>query len=315
MLPLRADAPVVVIGGGGVGLTAVATLIGRGHRAICAVDLSDAHLAAARELGASTTVSARTNDLSGKVMAATGSPVDAVIDFVNNDQTTSAAFDMLNKGGRMVQVGLFGGEATISTALLTLKMLTIEGSYVDTLAELNEVVALAKRGTAPPHPCHRRRAEPCRRHGRPGPTGRRWGHGPNRPERSRPVTKHATVDPTTGSLVREFDTMTDAEVNSCLEAAHAAYGTWRRTRLSDSVELLQRIADLHRERSDGLAELTPLEIGRPISQAKGEVRPPGGRHGPRPRTTLGLTLEGLACAASARGRSRCGRRSRAPFKR
>ena len=149
VLPLPPDAPVVVIGVGGVGLTAVATLSAQGHKAICAVDRAEANLAAAQELGASVTVTADTTDLSGKVLAATGGPVDAVIDFVNNDQTASAAFDMLAKGGRMVQVGLFGGEVTIPTALLALKMLTIEGSFVGTLSELHEVVELAKQGRAP----------------------------------------------------------------------------------------------------------------------------------------------------------------------
>ncbi len=149
VLPLPSDAPVVVIGVGGVGLTAVATLSALGHRAICAVDMSEANLAAARRLGASVTVTADAEDLSGKVIAATGGPVHAVIDFVNNDQTASAAFDMLVKGGRMVQVGLFGGEVTIPTALLALKMIAIEGSFVGTLSELHEVVALAKQGSVP----------------------------------------------------------------------------------------------------------------------------------------------------------------------
>lgn len=49
----------------------------------------------------------------------------------------------------MVQVGLFGGEVTIPTALLSLKMLTIEGSFVGTLTELREVVDLAKQGRVP----------------------------------------------------------------------------------------------------------------------------------------------------------------------
>lgn len=149
VLPLPVDAPVVVVGVGGVGLTAVATLSALGHRAIYAVDRSEANLVAATELGASTTVTVDSEDLTGKVLAATGRPVDAVIDFVNNDQTASAAFDMLAKGGRMVQVGLFGGEVTIPTALLALKMITIEGSFVGTLSELHEVVQLAKQGRVP----------------------------------------------------------------------------------------------------------------------------------------------------------------------
>ena len=149
VLPLPPDEPVVVIGVGGVGLTAVATLSALGHKAICAVDMSEANLAAALELGASIVVTADATDLSAKVIAATNGPVAAVIDFVNNDQTASAAFDMLAKGGRMVQVGLFGGEVTIPTALLTLKMLTIEGSFVGTLSELHKVVELAQQGKAP----------------------------------------------------------------------------------------------------------------------------------------------------------------------
>lgn len=152
VLPLPAAAPVVVIGVGGVGLMAVATLSALGHEAICAVDMSEANLAAARSLGASLTVNAEAAgaaDLAGKVVAATGGPVDAVIDFVNNEQTASAAFDMLAKGGRMVQVGLFGGEVTIPTALLALKMISIEGSFVGTLPELHQVVDLAKQGRIP----------------------------------------------------------------------------------------------------------------------------------------------------------------------
>ena len=49
----------------------------------------------------------------------------------------------------MVQVGLFGGEVTIPTALLALKMISLEGSFVGTLPELHQVVDLAKQGRVP----------------------------------------------------------------------------------------------------------------------------------------------------------------------
>ncbi|WP_259315338.1 alcohol dehydrogenase [Capillimicrobium parvum] len=149
VLPLPPEAPVVVIGVGGVGLTAVATLHALGHRAICAVDREEANLAVAAELGASLAVPAGSGDLAADVLAATGQPVAAVIDFVNNEQTASAAFEVIVKGGRMVQVGLFGGEVTIPTALLALKMVTIQGSFVGTLTELHEVVELAQQGRVP----------------------------------------------------------------------------------------------------------------------------------------------------------------------
>lgn len=49
----------------------------------------------------------------------------------------------------MVQVGLFGGELVVPTALLTLKIITIQGSFVGSLGELEELVELARRGALP----------------------------------------------------------------------------------------------------------------------------------------------------------------------
>ena len=63
------------------------------------------------------------------------------------------------------------------------------------------------------------------------------------------MSKYATVDPATGSVVREFDTMAEAEVEVYLEAAHAAYLKWRHAELAERSAVLQRIADAHRERS------------------------------------------------------------------
>lgn len=148
-LPDTPTVPVVVIGAGGVGLTAIATLAALGHEAICAVDLQERNLDLARELGARTVVRADQDDLAAAITGALGGPVAAVIDFVNTGKTASVAFDILQKGGRMVQVGLFGGELTVPTALLTLKIITIQGSFVGSLAELGELVALAKTGALP----------------------------------------------------------------------------------------------------------------------------------------------------------------------
>ena len=56
VLPLPIDEPIVVIGAGGVGLTAVATLKALGHKRICVVDVSQRNLDIATELGASDVV-------------------------------------------------------------------------------------------------------------------------------------------------------------------------------------------------------------------------------------------------------------------
>jgi succinate-semialdehyde dehydrogenase/glutarate-semialdehyde dehydrogenase len=65
--------------------------------------------------------------------------------------------------------------------------------------------------------------------------------------------------------------MADDDVAHHVEAAHAAYLKWRHVDLTERSDVLQRIADAHRERSDELAELMTTEMGKPLAQAKGEV--------------------------------------------
>jgi alcohol dehydrogenase/propanol-preferring alcohol dehydrogenase len=72
-----------------------------------------------------------------------------VIDFVNNGATATSGFDVLAKAGTMIQVGLFGGEVTIPTAMLALRMIRIEGSFVGTLSQMQDLVRIAQAGKLP----------------------------------------------------------------------------------------------------------------------------------------------------------------------
>jgi len=56
-------------------------------------------------------------------------------------------------------VGLYGGACSISTVLFPFKMMTIEGSYVGTLDDLKELLALAKAGKVAPIPIETRPAD------------------------------------------------------------------------------------------------------------------------------------------------------------
>lgn len=148
ILPLEPDEPVVIFGAGGLGLTAIAILRSRGHRNICAVDVAERNLSLARDMGASSTVLSSSGD-TGDIRRAAGGPASAVIDFVNNGVTAASAFEVLAKAGIMIQVGLFGGEVTLPTALLALRMIHIEGSFVGTLAQMQDLVRIAQRGELP----------------------------------------------------------------------------------------------------------------------------------------------------------------------
>ncbi len=85
------------------------------------------------------------------------------------------------------------------------------------------------------------------------------------------MSKYVSIDPTTGAVVKEFDSMTDSEVDAAVEAAHSAYLSWRHADLGARTALLQRIADQYRENSDELAALMAAEMGKPVTQARGEI--------------------------------------------
>lgn len=152
VMPLPDHQPIIVIGAGGVGLQAISMLRALGHRAIVAVDASPAKRHAAVAAGAATFVCAEGNRAAGSIIAAAGSKVPAVIDLVSSSATAMTAFDCLRRRGKMVQVGLFGGELVAPLPTLTNDFLTIQGSVLGSLQDLREVVALAQSGRLKPIP-------------------------------------------------------------------------------------------------------------------------------------------------------------------
>ncbi len=151
-MPMRPDEPVVLVGAGGLGMNAIAVLKALGHRRICVVDVSAEKLEAARSQGATDTVQASEEGTTKRIMDACGGPVAVVIDLVNGTQTARFAFDALRKGGKLVQVGLFGGEMSIPLPLMPIRALTVQGSYVGNAKELRALIDIAKTGRIPAIP-------------------------------------------------------------------------------------------------------------------------------------------------------------------
>ena len=150
VLPLPPQVPVVLVGAGGLGLAAIAVLRALGHQAIVSVDTDATKRQAALDAGATAVVDGTGEGVTERLLAACGGSVLAVIDFVNGTSTARAAFAALAKGGRLVQVGLFGGEMTLPLPLMAMRALTVQGSYVGNPTELRELVALGQQdGLAP----------------------------------------------------------------------------------------------------------------------------------------------------------------------
>jgi propanol-preferring alcohol dehydrogenase len=154
LMPLDPNETIVIVGAGGLGLNAISLLKALGHERICAVDSGQAKLDAATAQGAPSVVLADGDTAStvAKISAACDGRVFSIIDTVNASATAAFAFDALSKGGKLIQVGLFGGELKVPLPLMPAKSVTLQGSYVGGLAELREVVNLAKRGLMPDIP-------------------------------------------------------------------------------------------------------------------------------------------------------------------
>ena len=155
VMPLRPDEPIVLVGAGGLGLNAVAILRAMGHARIVVVDVSDEKREAAMQAGASHTVDASHDGVTARIIETCGGLVPAVIDFVNGTATARFAFNALQKGGKLIQVGLFGGEMTIPLPPMAMRALTIQGSYVGSPVELRDLVKLAQGGKLAPLPVTR----------------------------------------------------------------------------------------------------------------------------------------------------------------
>src|SRR5215213_9768790 len=83
---------------------------------------------------------------------------------------------------------------------------------------------------------------------------------------------YAVIDPATGETIEEYPTITDDALRAAIGRADEAHRNWSAsTSVADRAALVRRVGELHKERSQELAEIIVREMGKPIEQALGEV--------------------------------------------
>lgn len=82
---------------------------------------------------------------------------------------------------------------------------------------------------------------------------------------------YKTVNPFTGEVITSFAEIHQQALDGKLQKAAACFETWRNKSFDDIKKVVQKIADLMRERSYELAALTTLEMGKSTKESKGEV--------------------------------------------
>ncbi|OBB89985.1 NAD-dependent succinate-semialdehyde dehydrogenase [Mycolicibacterium peregrinum] len=86
------------------------------------------------------------------------------------------------------------------------------------------------------------------------------------------MSEYAVTDPATAKVVATYPTSTDAEIQAAIEAAAKTGRTWARTTtVAERAALIGKVAALHEQRREQLADVIVREMGKPRDQALGEV--------------------------------------------
>jgi alcohol dehydrogenase, propanol-preferring len=141
--------PILVIGAGGLGLMCLALTKALNAKGVVVADIDPKKRAAALVAGALGAIDAGAADAVKQAQAVAKAPLGAAIDFVGAQSSARLGIDAVTRGGKYVIVGLFGGEITLALPLLPIRAITIQGSFVGSLGEFKELMALVETGAVP----------------------------------------------------------------------------------------------------------------------------------------------------------------------
>jgi len=81
-----------------------------------------------------------------------------------------------------------------------------------------------------------------------------------------------SINPTTGELLATYPEHDAAEVSARLQRAWDGWSRWSQKPLAERGAFLVRLGELLEERVEEYARLITLEMGKPIGEARGEVK-------------------------------------------
>ncbi len=143
---VRPGERVAVIGCGGVGINVVQFAAVAGAQVV-AIDLNEAKLDVARQLGATETLNpSRTEDVGKEVRRIWGDGVDVAIEAVGSPATIALSFATLRRGGRLCLLGYSSAPATFPAHRVMFLEYAIVGSLGCRPGDYPRVVELVREG-------------------------------------------------------------------------------------------------------------------------------------------------------------------------
>ena len=82
---------------------------------------------------------------------------------------------------------------------------------------------------------------------------------------------YEVINPATEEILGKASKASESDVNKALKSAEKGLQVWKNTPPWQRSKIIRKIADLIRERTDILAKWLTLEVGKPLTEAAGEV--------------------------------------------
>ena len=82
---------------------------------------------------------------------------------------------------------------------------------------------------------------------------------------------YEVINPATEEILGKASKASESDVNKALKSAEKGLQVWKNTPPWQRSKIIRKIADLIRERTDVLAKWLTLEVGKPLTEAAGEV--------------------------------------------
>ncbi|AYN22529.1 NAD-dependent succinate-semialdehyde dehydrogenase [Alcaligenes aquatilis] len=81
----------------------------------------------------------------------------------------------------------------------------------------------------------------------------------------------AVINPANGSSLGQLPLASQADLDAALDAAQAAFKSWRHSSPMDRSAILRKVAELSRERAQEIGRNLTLDQGKPLAEAVGEI--------------------------------------------
>src|SRR5476651_1942841 len=85
------------------------------------------------------------------------------------------------------------------------------------------------------------------------------------------ASAYQSVNPFTGKTVKTFEEMSHKQLQAAIATAATCYETWKGKTYAERAKIVAKAAAILHERADEFAKLATLEMGKRISEARGEV--------------------------------------------